>query len=230
MTLLIPGISGRVELGARPKSAAASSLIVRRSIPASDRHAANCLRISPVANIQTSAATKSTRLAITKRMFRNNTIRDKSGSSLVAVLFSMTVVSSLLGVIFAVTTNQARLARSSVDRGAAIAHADAVLEHLFDEWRIAMISVPDAVERDAGLPTQALTLSLSAPTSIELPVPAGLMLQDWTVVAADPMLAPMAGPAMPPSRRTGPVPSCAAACITWREPRFPIRPRSLITR
>ncbi|MDQ3565800.1 MAG: hypothetical protein M3436_17410 [Pseudomonadota bacterium] len=115
----------------------------------------------------------------------------------------MAVVCSLLGVIFAVTTNQARLARRIIDRGAAIAYADAVLEHLFDEWRIAMISLPDSKERDAGLTTQALTANLSAPTSIEMPVPAGLMLQDWAVVAADPMLAPMADLTTSPKPENG---------------------------
>ncbi|MDQ3565798.1 MAG: hypothetical protein M3436_17400 [Pseudomonadota bacterium] len=117
--------------------------------------------------------------------------RNSSGSSLVAVLFSIAMVSSLIGVIFTVTTTQNRTARRSVDRAAAISYGDAVLEHLYDQWRNAMVSVVDTTDRLEGLSTDKLNASMSAPTTTDLPPPQNLVLVDWAVRAASPMFAPM---------------------------------------
>ena len=51
------------------------------------------------------------------------------------MMFTVLVTATLLGVIFTLTTNNARLTRRTVDRSVAIAFGDAVLESLFDQWR-----------------------------------------------------------------------------------------------
>jgi cell division protein FtsX len=58
--------------------------------------------------------------------------RTTQGSGLIIVLFFIAIFSTLVGVTFLVTTNNARLAKRTADHAAAVAHADGVIEDLFD--------------------------------------------------------------------------------------------------
>ncbi|MDQ3625104.1 MAG: hypothetical protein M3463_21940, partial [Verrucomicrobiota bacterium] len=125
--------------------------------------------------------------ALIMKIIRNGTF---SASTLIASLCSMSVICTLVSVIFTVTTNQSRAARRVAHRAVAISHGDAILEHLFDQWRLAMISVKTSDDRLNGLSTPTLAASLSAPDEEQLPTPAGLGLLNWQVVAASPLLQP----------------------------------------
>lgn len=121
------------------------------------------------------------------------TSRTPHASSLLVVLMSIALISSMVGVIFNVTSVHARAAHRGVQRASAIAVGDAVLEHLYDQWRQAMITVRDESDRGLGLPNKSLAEFLSAPTSAELPMPVGIRLVSWSVTAADPLLTPLLG-------------------------------------
>src|SRR4051812_48836331 len=97
--------------------------------------------------------------------------RSNSGSTLLAVLFLITVVSLGLAVSFNSTTAQAHFMQRSVNRTTAIAYGDGVLEYVFDQWRIAMTDSPhlDSTQRTAGLSTSELMSG--APTSPSAGVP-----------------------------------------------------------
>ena len=73
------------------------------------------------------------------------------------MMFTVLVTATLLGVIFTLTTNNARLTRRTVDRSVAIAFGDAVLESLFDQWRNAMITATNATDRASGLTTGSVS-------------------------------------------------------------------------
>lgn len=130
-------------------------------------------------------------------------LHPRSGSSLLIVLLSIALISSMVGVIFNVTTVHARATHRSVQRASAIALGDAVLEHLYDQWRQAMISVRDESDRSQGLSNKGLAEFLSAPNSAELPMPLGLRLVNWSVTAADPLLNPLTSPADRPQPESG---------------------------
>ncbi len=109
------------------------------------------------------------------------------GGSLIIVMFTVMVCAALLGVVFTLTTNNARLTRRTVDRTVAIAYADAVLESLFDQWRNAMITTTNSTDRQSGLTTTALA-AITAPSTSQLPRPSGLTLVTGKVFAANPLL------------------------------------------
>jgi hypothetical protein len=114
----------------------------------------------------------------------------KKGSTLVAVLITVTVVSTLLGVITNVTRFQTRNTNRTILRSQAIAHGDAVLESLFDQWRFAMLNVNTTIDRSDGLSNSTLAGILAAPTTAQLPAPQGISVAGWSVTAANPMLGP----------------------------------------
>jgi hypothetical protein len=117
----------------------------------------------------------------------------RAGSSLLVVLFSMALITGLVGVVFNVTTTHTRLAQRTVQRSTAVAFGDAVIECLYDQWRQAMITVTNDTDRTNGLTTGALAALLAAPSTTELPAPPGVTLQSWSVTAATPLLNPVSG-------------------------------------
>lgn len=113
-----------------------------------------------------------------------------SGSTLVAVMMTVAVVSLLLGVVTNVTQFQSRNGNRTVLRSQAIAYGDAVLESLFDQWRAGMISATDTTDRANGLSNATLAGLLAVPTPAQLPAPSGIALVNWSVTAANPMMGP----------------------------------------
>ncbi len=126
-----------------------------------------------------------------------------SGGILMAVLMIIAVVSILLGAVYTTTTMEMRSMKRSVDRDVAVSYADGVMENIFDQWRIAMISGSnDSTQRSSGLSNDELALGtatspsttvppglpLTAPSAARLPLPAGVTLTSWSVKAADPYL------------------------------------------
>ena len=113
-----------------------------------------------------------------------------SGSGLLAVIFTMSIVAGLVAVVYAATSNQVNVARREVNRSAAVTYGDGVIESLFDQWRNAMISVTNATDRASGLADSSLSTALALPTSTTLPPPAGVTVVSWSVTAQTPLLAP----------------------------------------
>src|SRR5687767_13330159 len=96
-----------------------------------------------------------------------------SGSSLAAVMITVALLSTLLGVVVNVTRTQAVNTNRTLMRAQATAYGDAVLESLFDQWRDAMITATDAADRLHGRTQDYLRTALSAPTDAQLPPPMG---------------------------------------------------------
>jgi hypothetical protein len=129
--------------------------------------------------------------------------RNNSGTSLMAVMIAIVSVAIILGAVFTITTTEARFMKRGVDRAAAIAYGDGVLENLFDQWRMAMVSTQDATQHSQGLTANELKngtatspatsvpagLPMTLPTSSQLPVPTGVSLSSWNIQAANPYLA-----------------------------------------
>jgi len=114
----------------------------------------------------------------------------ETGGGILATLAVLAVISWLIAIIFSVTGEHSRLAQRNSNRSIAIAYGDGVIENLFDQWRVAMIGVTDAVDRKEGLPTDKLAAELHAPTAAEITPPVGFILTSWSVVAATPFLTP----------------------------------------
>jgi hypothetical protein len=117
-------------------------------------------------------------------------ISRKSGSTLVAVMITVTVFSALLGVIANVTRTQANNTHRILLRAQATAYGDAVLESLYDQWRDAMITATDSTDRLLGRTQAYLTANMSAPTTAQLPEQPGITLSSWSVRSVTPMLQP----------------------------------------
>jgi hypothetical protein len=113
-----------------------------------------------------------------------------AGSGLLAVLFTITLVTILVGAVLSVTNSHVAVTKRNADRASAIAYADGVMESLFDQWRQAMISVTNATDRTDGLSNASLTAVLAAPAGDVLPPPPGVTLASWSVTARTPLLAP----------------------------------------
>ena len=111
-----------------------------------------------------------------------------SGSTLVAVLITVTVVSTLLGVVTNVTRFQTRNSSRSIVRSQAVAYGDAILESLYDQWRLAMVNASNATDRTSGLTNTALAATLTLPTTTQLPAPTGITLASWSVTSANPLM------------------------------------------
>ena len=118
------------------------------------------------------------------------TNRSLAGSGLLAVLFTMSIVAALVGVVFSMTNTQVSVTRRTTNRAAATTYADGVMESLFDQWRAAMIGVTNATDRADGLSNATLATALAAPSTATLPLPAGVTLGAWSVIASTPLLAP----------------------------------------
>ncbi len=118
------------------------------------------------------------------------TKRSNSGSGLLAVLFTMSIVAALIAAVFALTNNQVAVTKRTANRATALAYADGVMESLYDQWRTAMIGVTNATDRANGLSNTSLTATLAAPTTAALPLPPGVTLGSWSVIACTPLLAP----------------------------------------
>jgi len=103
-----------------------------------------------------------------------------SGSTLVAVLITVTVVSAMLGIVTNVTRFQTRNSSRTILRSQAIAYGDAVLERLYDQWRVAMVGATNSTDRASGLSTAALASQLSLPTSAQLTIPTGFSITSPT--------------------------------------------------
>ena len=112
----------------------------------------------------------------------------ETGGGVLATLAVLAVISWLIAIVFSVTGEHSRLAQRNSNRSIAIAYGDGVVEHLFDQWRLAMIGVTDAIDRKEGIPTDKLATQLRAPTLAEIPAPPGFTLTSWSVVAATPFL------------------------------------------
>src|SRR5260221_1740961 len=136
-------------------------------------------------------------------MRTESSLQTVRATGLVIVLSSIALVSSLLATIFAVTNTHTQAARRTVDRTCAIAYADGVMESLYDQWRQAMTGVSNPTDRSNGLSNSALASSLTAPTSVNLPVPPGVSLQSWSVTACTPLLAPTTDPSGRPVSENG---------------------------
>ena len=126
-----------------------------------------------------------------------------AGGALIAVLIALLIVSALVGTVFTVTSNIARMSKRSADRQQAIAYGDGIVENLYDQWRNAMITVTTTADRTGGLTTSALQSFLSLPTTTQLPPPPGVTVTSWSVTAATPLLAPLTDPAARPTPESG---------------------------
>jgi Tfp pilus assembly protein PilX len=115
-------------------------------------------------------------------------LRPAAGSTLIAVIIAMVVVAGLVSVTLNTTTYNARMAKHSVDRAQMLAYADGIMEHLFDQWRNAIITVTNSTDRTQGLSNSSLASVLVAPTSTQLPPPTNISLVSWSVQAATPQL------------------------------------------
>lgn len=113
-----------------------------------------------------------------------------TGSGLLAVIFTMSIVAALVAVVFSMTNTQVAVTRRTANRAAAAAYADGVMESLFDQWRAAMIGVTNATDRAGGLSNTSLAATLTAPSTTTLPLPPGVTLGSWSVIACTPLLAP----------------------------------------
>ena len=113
-----------------------------------------------------------------------------AGSGLLAVIFAMSIVTALVAAVFAMTNTQVAVTRRTADRAAAAAYADGVMDSLFDQWRTAMIGVTNATDRTGGLSNTSLAATLAAPSTGTLPLPPGVTLGSWSVIACTPLLAP----------------------------------------
>ena len=131
-----------------------------------------------------------------------------SGSGLLAVIFTMSIVAALVAIIYSSTSNQVNVARREVNRSAAITYGDGVMESLFDQWRNAMINVTTATDRAGGMTNSALTAALALPTSTVLPPPAGVTVLSWSVKAQTPLIASTTDVAGRPTPENG---------TTWRD-------------
>ena len=114
--------------------------------------------------------------------------RSVAGSGLLAVLFTMAIVAALVAAVFSATNSQVAATKRTTSRATALAYADGVVESLFDQWRNAMISVTNTTDRANGLSNTSLAATLAAPTAATLPVPAGVTLGAWSVVACTPLI------------------------------------------
>jgi hypothetical protein len=113
-----------------------------------------------------------------------------SGSSLAAVMITVSVFSALLGVVVTVTRTQTGNSSRTATRSQAIAYGDGIVESLFDQWRDAMITATDQTDRLLGRSTAQLQAMLAAPDTASYPAPSGISLVSWSVTAATPMLTP----------------------------------------
>ena len=118
------------------------------------------------------------------------TPRSVAGSGLLAVIFTMSIVAALVAAVFSMTNTQVSVTRRTANRAAATAYADGVMESLFDQWRAAMIGVTNAADRTGGLSNTSLAATLAPPSTTTLPLPPGVTLASWSVVACTPLLAP----------------------------------------
>lgn len=114
--------------------------------------------------------------------------QQNSGSSIAAVMITVTVFSVLLGVVVTVTGTQTGNSTRTATRSQAVAYGDGVLESLFDQWREAMISATETNDRLLGRSNAQLASLITVPTDSELPPPSGISLVSWKVEAATPML------------------------------------------
>lgn len=119
--------------------------------------------------------------------------RPDTGSTLMAVLVLISTMALIMGAVFMITTGEARFMKRSVDRAAAIAYADGVLENIFDQWRNAMTSGTSltTVQKNYGLTGAELTgtaysFRLAPPATSVLPAPKGMTLSSWNITASDP--------------------------------------------
>ncbi len=128
----------------------------------------------------------------------------QSGSSLLAVMFTMAAVSSLVAIMLSVTANNTRMAGRTVHRAEALAYGDAVIEQVYEQWRQAMISVTDATDRRDGLTNSALATKISAPTTAVIAAPTNISLVSApTVLAATPLLVELTAPSARPAAESG---------------------------
>ena len=116
--------------------------------------------------------------------------KKNSGSSLAAVMITVSVFSALLGVIVTVTRTQTGNSTRTATRSQAIAYGDGIMESLFDQWRNAMITATDQTDRMLGRTTAQLQTMLMPPGESSFPPPPGISLVNWSVTAATPMLTP----------------------------------------
>ncbi|MEP6667975.1 MAG: hypothetical protein ABJF10_02415 [Chthoniobacter sp.] len=141
----------------------------------------------------------------------------ESAAALLAVLFVIAIMASAVAVIYTVTTAEGRLMKRTVDRTRAIAYGDGVIQNLFDQWRLALSNTQDPTQHASGLTYNELMsgtatspatsvpspLPLKAPTSSQIPIPAGLALTAWSVRPADPYLNLIADSATRPTPENG---------------------------
>ncbi len=134
-----------------------------------------------------------------------------------AVLFIIAAMAAAVATIFSVTSTESRFMRRSVDRATAIAYGDAVIQSLFDQWRMASSNTLDPTQHSSGFTYNELMsgtattpsttvpspLPLTAPSSTLIPVPAGISLASWSVKPADPYLSPVSGNTTRPTAESG---------------------------
>src|SRR6187455_2871341 len=113
-----------------------------------------------------------------------------SGSSMAAVMITVSVFSALLGVCVTVTRTQTGNSSRTATRSQAIAYGDGIVESLFDQWRNSMITATDPADRMLGRSTAQLQTMLLPPNEGSFPPPSGISLVSWSVTAATPMLTP----------------------------------------
>lgn len=113
-----------------------------------------------------------------------------SGVGLLVVVSTMAICSLLVAMAFAVTSAQQSSTRRNSSHVAAKAYADGVIESLYDQWRSAMVGVTTTADRVGGLSDASLAATLVAPTTTQLPLPAGVTPGAWSVTARTPLLAP----------------------------------------
>jgi len=134
---------------------------------------------------------------------KTTTQHSAAGSGLLAVLFTMSIVAALVAAVFSVTNTQVAVTKRTANRAAAQSYGDGVMESLFDQWRNAMISVTNTTDRANGLSNASLVATLAAPNTTTLPLPPGVTLGAWNVIACTPLLAPTTDAGGRPVPETG---------------------------
>lgn len=114
----------------------------------------------------------------------------RHGSALLAVLFSMMLISAFIAIVYTVTNHNSRITWRASNRLAAHAYADGLIESLYDQWRQQMISVTSSTDRRDGLSNTSLAANLTLPSNSDLPVPPNVILLNWSVTARTPLMTP----------------------------------------
>src|SRR4051812_48336725 len=123
----------------------------------------------------------------------NNSQFRRAGSTLVAAVIFIAVISAATGVAFMATTHLGRNAQRTRQYEGAIAVGDANLEWAFAQWRTICRG-----QANIPLPGSNFT-AITAPTASWLPQPTGYTTSNYSVVATDVQGNTLAAATAPPA-------------------------------